>query len=342
MPYQIRQWEDISNDYHQETIVLGNGASIAVDRSFNYPSLLEHARDNGLMTNDVAKLFEFFDTEDFELVLRLVWHATTVNRSLEIPDERTRSAYRHVRDCLIQAVRDIHPDYSEVDNYLPRIREYLKGFDTVFSLNYDLIVYWAMTYVLDRRDGHAFKDCFKRGEFVDDWQTYRELYDERERSNTLVFYPHGSLALCRNMVDREFKIQSREGDRLLETVLSAWRDGSRIPLFVSEGTKEQKITSIQKSYYLSTVFREVLTSRRTSLTIYGWGLGEHDRHLLQQMRNTGIQQVAVSVYGNDQNYCRQAEHVIHQDLGRNISVDFFDSQSPGCWINTQAADPFDF
>ncbi|MPT45784.1 MAG: DUF4917 family protein, partial [Klebsiella sp.] len=35
------------------------------------------------------KSFRFFFLFDFELILRLVWQASNVNKSLEIPDHRT-------------------------------------------------------------------------------------------------------------------------------------------------------------------------------------------------------------------------------------------------------------
>ncbi len=322
-------WEHIAPNYHRGTILLGNGASIAISPSFGYGSLLDHAQRAGILADDVQKLFRFFETHDFELILRLVWQASNVNRSLQIPDDRTHQAYLNVRDCLIQAVRDVHPAYDLVSGHLPSMYHFLKGFDTVISLNYDLLVYWTMTYGLDIQDGHLFKDCFRNGTFDDAWWRFRDCY--RERTNTLVFYPHGSLALCRDVVEQEFKIHNA-GEGLLEAILAAWRSEQVVPLFVSEGTRQQKVSSIQSSYYLSTVYREVLTSQRYSLTLFGWGLGEHDRHLLQRMRRTGIQQVAVSVFRNDQAYCNYAYQVIQDDLGP-VHVDFFDSGSPGCWIH---------
>ncbi|UVA79985.1 DUF4917 family protein [Pandoraea commovens] len=330
MPHPIVPWVQIAPGYHQGTILLGNGASIAVSPSFSYGSLLDHARRVGLITEDVQQLFHFFGTSDFELILRLVWQASNVNRSLQIPDNRTNQAYLNVRECLIQAVREVHPTYDQVSGHLPSMRQFLKEFDTVISLNYDLLVYWTMTYGFGIRDGHLFKDCFLgNGMFDDAWQRFRAPY--RERTNTLVFYPHGSLALCRTLVEQEFKIHSAGGG-LLEAILAEWRGERVVPLFVSEGTMPQKISSIQNSYYLSTVYREVLTSPRLTLTLFGWGLGEHDRHLLQRMRGTGIQRVAVSVLGRDQVYCNYAYQVIQNDLGP-VHVDFFDCESPGCWIH---------
>nr|WP_267118775.1 DUF4917 family protein [Xanthomonas sacchari] len=324
------QWAQVAPNYHQGTIVLGNGASIAVSPRFSYGSLLDHAQQQGLLARDVQQLFQFFRTSDFELILRLVWQASNVNRALQIQDNSTRQAYLNVRDCLIQAVRNVHPEHNLVSHQLPSMYQFLKEFDTVFSLNYDLLVYWAMTYGLNVDDGHAFKDCFQwNGRFDDNWGRYRNRY--REQTNTLVFYPHGSLALCRDAVEQEFKIRNA-GTGLLEAILDEWRSERVVPLFVSEGTTQQKVLSIQSSYYLSTVYREVLTSQRTALTLYGWGMGEHDRHLLKRMRETGIHRVAVSVFRGDQGYCNYAYQTLQDDLGP-VHVDFFDSESPGCWIH---------
>lgn len=80
----------------------------------------------------------------------------------------------------------------------------------------------------------------------------------------------------------------------------------------------------------------VLTSERQSLTLFHWGIGEHDRHLLQRMRNTGVQRIAVSVFGHNQVYCNYAYQTVHDDLG-HVPVDFFDCLSPGCWVHPSLA-----
>lgn len=331
MPYEIVPWEVISENYGC-TVLLGNGASISLSPSFSYASLLQHAIDQHLLPEDAQHLFVFFQTNDFELVLRIVWQASNVNRSLQIPDQRTHAAYTSLRDCLIQTVRDIHPEHGAVNAHLPSIYQFLKRFKTVISLNYDLVVYWAMTYGLDIDDQHTFKDCFVvGGAFDDDWQRFRQPI-RRERSTSLVFYAHGSLVLCRNLVEQECKIHNLQ-DGLLEAVLQRWQNGEVVPLFVSEGTWQQKVSSIHNSYYLSTVYREVLKSQRDTLVIYGWGFAEQDIHLLQRMRDTGINRIAVSVFRGDQTYCNRVFQMIHDAIGAHVEVEFFDSESPGCWIH---------
>jgi Domain of unknown function (DUF4917) len=39
---------------------------------------------------------------------------------------------------------------------------FLRNFDTVVSLNYDLVLYWATTYGLGIDDGHAFKEVLSQ------------------------------------------------------------------------------------------------------------------------------------------------------------------------------------
>lgn len=330
MTIEILNWEDIEEEFGG-AILLGNGASIAVDKSFGYGSLKQHAIDHGLLTEDVDSIFNFFHTDDFELILRIVWQATNVNKSLGIEDEKTEQAYQHVRDCLISAVRDIHPEHGAISEQAPNIYNFLKRFNTIIDLNYDLIVYWVMMYGRDIQDNHAFKDCFDGSHFDEDWVRFREpIKDQRQCS--LVFYPHGSLILARDKIENEKKI-SASGVSLLEGILEKWERGSYVPLFVSEGTSEQKVKSIQNSYYLNTVYREVLTNLPSNLVIYGWGFGEHDIHILRRIEKSGIKKFAVSVFGNDQAYCNRVTQIINDEIGERCSVSFFDCSSEGCWNN---------
>lgn len=183
MTFKINSWSDIRENFNG-TIVLGNGASMATSQKFSYKSLLDHVTKSEALADDIHRLFSFFNTSDFELILRIVWQATNVNKSLGIVDARTQEAYLRVRECLIKAVREVHPEHDEVSESLPKIYEYLKNFDTVISLNYDLITYWATTYGLDIEDGHAFKDCFISGKFNSDWQRFKKPIGREKKSHS--------------------------------------------------------------------------------------------------------------------------------------------------------------
>ncbi|WP_090415881.1 DUF4917 family protein [Nitrosomonas halophila] len=87
------------------------------------------------------------------------------------------------------------------------------------------------------------------------------------------------------------------------------------------------------SYRLSDIFRMLGTSLSHDLVIYGWGLWEQDLYILNRISLSGIRRVAISVYGNDQAYCYRAYEILRQALGAGVHIDFFYSDSPGCWNN---------
>ncbi|HGJ5860349.1 MAG TPA: DUF4917 family protein [Arsenophonus nasoniae] len=336
MSHQIYDWNVIAQDFvdGNGALLIGNGASRAVNPNFEYRSLFKWAKDKSRMNADVQKLFTFFDTEDFELVLRLVWQTTNINQALGISDNKTRDAYLHVRNCLIEVVREIHPDYQEVaEQTISTIYSFIKQFRTVLSLNYDLILYWAVMYGRDRRDGHKVKDCFKEGSFIDNWSDWRKT-NNSFANTTLVFYPHGNLMLCRDKIESEYKITiRREDNNLLQSILEQWKTENYVPLFVSEGTAAQKINAIKSSNYLNTVYREVLTDLGKKLVIYGWAISEQDQHILDRIKLSKPEKVAVSVYGNDQVYCNKVEQIIKDKFGVNTEIVFYKSDSSGCWKN---------
>ena len=333
MQHEIKEWKEIHKDYERGALLLGNGASIAVNSQFDYTSLLDYLKKEKLFDDAISQLFKSFNTKDFELILRLLWQASKVNNALLIKDKTTYQAYHRVRENLIKAIRDIHPSYSTVLPQLGTINNFLKKFNTVISLNYDLIVYWAMMLRLDTGDGHYLKDCFKRHRFDDSLGDFKELEDKEELT-TFVFYPHGNLALARNIFGEETKLKRRGDTELLDVIFNSWESGNVIPLFVSEGTKKQKIKDITRSHYLNTVYREVLPSLEGNLVIYGWGFGKQDFHLLEKIgayRN--INKVAVSVYNNDEEYCDKVIPILRKYLGKQIQIDFFHSHSSGAWNN---------
>jgi hypothetical protein len=262
---RLYQWNEIQDGFTQ-SIVLGNGASRVVSDSFAYESLLAVAKEKGLIDERIRRVFDYFKTNDFELVLRMLWHTYKVNQALGTPDQKSSQVYRTVRDALVASVREIHPPYNEIAGCIPSIARFLRRFNTVVSLNYDLIVHWSMIAGNLEQQSHQFKDCFLYGEFDTKW--------EPGETCTLVFYPHGNLALARSATGSEKKLAANQNNELLETVLSSWESGDYVPLFVSEGLTDQKMNSIKNSHYLSTVYEKVLPELGESVVIYGWDVGK--------------------------------------------------------------------
>jgi hypothetical protein len=325
---EIVDWAHIAEQY-TDTLLLGNGSSMALHPGFGYGSLFESALENGHITPAVGAIFDKFGVTDFELVLRRLWQASLVTQALEIPHGRVEEAYAEVRRALIATVRDVHIDYDEALPHLHFIYRFMARFGTVVSLNYDLIVYWA-AMLGNRELGIHFKDAFVGGSFAEDWDALRQPYG-RATGSTLFFYPHGNLVLTRTTDRGESKIGAHDNGRLLDAILRKWEGGLAIPLFVCEGTAAHKQASIESSSYLERVYREVMPDCGESITIYGWSLAEQDQHILTQVMRNPPQRVAVSVRGGDQAFAQRVEERLNR--AGITQVDFFDSISPGCWNN---------
>jgi hypothetical protein len=195
----------------------------------------------------------------------------------------------------------------------------MKSFKKVVSLNYDLIVYWAA--MLGNRSDHSlFKDCFNGERKFGSW---------RDKVGTLFFYPHGNLVLRRSNFSGAKKIVTGDSSQLLDSILDKWVRKDLAPAFVCEGTKESKEQSISSCDYLEKVFYEVLPNLEQNLVIYGWAMAEQDAHLVEQIKKSQPEIVAVSVYQNDEVFMGRVKKQL-KDIGVN-KVIFFDSESAGAW-----------
>jgi hypothetical protein len=332
---KIHSWQEISDNF-TDGLILGNGASIAFDQRFRYSSLLARAKENGLISTDVQQVFSHLDTVDFELVLRMLWHSNMINNALDISDDRTKEAYISVRRALIDIVREIHVEYDDVKDSLQLASSFMRQFSTIGSLSYDVLVYWAILKGNEQIDTHRFKDCFVNGHFREDWEELRTNIPPCEKT-TIVSYPHGNLAIAVDIYGTEVKISSDLHEPLLESVFYRWTNGDLAPVFVSEGTTIQKLSSISRSHYLSTVYHQILPDITESLVLFGWSINDNDIHILDSICRGQPNRFALAVNPNNPNLEIHTAR-LNQMLSERIrSPDFelilFDRSSSGCWIN---------
>jgi hypothetical protein len=334
MSSDLVSWHDLS-EHSWDTLLLGNGASIAIYDKFTYESLLKCASSNGLSA-DLESLFETLQTKDFELALRILGHAEIVNSSLGVNAPRIGAAHRELRGSLIHAVRRTHPDWNQVGDALDRAWRFAQQFKTVFSLNYDLLFYWALMRANSSVGTSWFKDCFENCSFQEDWD-YLRTPRSPLKGATLVFYPHGMLALCVDTDGSERKI-SRSGNQLLDNILQEWKTNSVSPLFVAEGTSKQKRAAIQRSPYLKNVFEAAL-KQVGDIVSYGFSFGEQDVHLLDALSGPKLKRLAVSIHRPSTRDVSAEKARIRDLLGQHLvkasalKIEFFDAESSGVWIN---------
>jgi hypothetical protein len=331
----IHDWADIK-DRFTDGLLLGNGSSIAFSHRFRYEALLDEAISLDLITDNLGLIFDHFETSDFEKILKMLWHTQNINEALGVEDCQSSAAYSEIRNALIGAVSKVHPDYEEVEENLLTASNFMAHFQTVLSLNYDLIAYWAITAHNDSVFPNRIKDCFNSGSLHENWRALREPYGRNDRA-TLVAYPHGNLCLETSM-GGERKILRRNDSlntdgSLLAGIVRNWREGDSIPLFVSEGLSEQKIEAIARSHYLSTVYHEIIPDIRDSLVVYGCSLSNNDLHLLDKFR---CSRFAIGVNPDSEatrDEMVRFRQVLIRSVHQNVEVIFFNRNSAGCWIN---------
>ncbi|MDV7338060.1 DUF4917 family protein [Terasakiella sp. A23] len=330
----IQKWIDIKDNFN-DAIVVGNGGSRAVSGAFAYRSLLEKARQDGHVNEELTQLFERFKTEDFENLLRKLWYAQQVNDVLDIESDAIGQAYETIQGALAQAVRSAHCTYTDALPYFGEIATFLSQFKTIFSLNYDLITYWVMMHSNDNQNTHKFKDCFVKagGGFEFNWGYLRSSQIPNQKVS-LVFYPHGALSLLIGEERSVKKIINDEGASYLETIIDNWEAEKNPPLIICDGNSESKKRNIINNKYLSDVYQNALPNSGPSLTVYGWSMGPQEQHIIDQIMNGNYERIACSVHQpqtqSGEDFMASVQRKF-RDTG--IEVTFFDAACSGCWVN---------
>ncbi|KQQ82777.1 DUF4917 family protein [Arthrobacter sp. Leaf137] len=158
-PFSLQQWHDL-RDTEWDTLVLGNGSSVAISPHFLYRSLASKA---GLDPSTARLLSSQDSLFNFESALYAL-HTTSQVLSIlgEDASPSIQSAHEALKSGLSRAIHRMHPLYDAVDQIeiLKRNRE-LKRYRQVFTTNYGLLVYWALA------DGKftGFDDGFRSGLF---------------------------------------------------------------------------------------------------------------------------------------------------------------------------------
>lgn len=279
----LHNWAELQDQEDWSGLLIGNGFSQNLWQRFGYASLFETASQGDGAQLSVAdiSLFDRVETRNFEVVLSALATSKTVSAALEQPLAPFSEREDSIRQALIRAVHSVHvPWLSVPDAHLDHIAAELSKYASVYCTNYDLMLYWALM-----REPSAFRDYFWSEQFE---ITNTEVWGKK----TKVHFLHGGLHLYRRPNGQTLKRSAAAGQNLLDLFGSPY--GDAMPLFISEGTAQEKLASIYRSDYLSFVFA-CLAQDAGPLVIFGHSLGESDKHLVDAV---GIQKgrpVAVSL-----------------------------------------------
>lgn len=290
MSETILDWNDIAGQGWRSLLV-GNGASIAIWVLFRYTSLYDRAcsLDKGGLEEPESGLFEQEGTDNFEGVLLALRQAERVATTLQVEAAPFTLSYDRVKSALAAALKSVHLPRAEVpDEVMRAVRTALRQYRHVFSLNYDLLIYWAIL-----SDGpKGFTDYY----FSDD-----HVFDASNVSvsgtRTRVLFLHGGIHLETPDGVTVRKRASADVGNLLDAFGDSLA-GDRIPLIVTEGRWQDKLAVIRQSEYLRFAIETFETAPKP-LVVFGASL-ENDGHLLEVMNSWGRARIAVSVHGSNE------------------------------------------
>ena len=279
-------------------LLLGNGFSRACRNDlFAYDALFTEAKDK--LSSTARSAFDALSTTDFEQVMRALRQAVLLIGSYDTGDltlaERLSADAENLREVLAQVIASNHPERSNAigDHEFRACREFLNNFKTIYTLNYDLLLYWALmkddldTLTLPRDDGFREPD-----EGPQDYVTWNQLSTDGQN----VYYLHGALHIFDAGSEVQKYTWSNTGIALVDQIRDAL-SSNRYPLYVSEGDSTSKLDRVMHSAYLSRGYRS-LVHIGGSLFVFGHSLQDNDEHVLKCIEACNITRLYVSIFGD--------------------------------------------
>ncbi|MFM2218283.1 MAG: hypothetical protein RL240_2601, partial [Planctomycetota bacterium] len=155
-----------------------------------------------------------------------------------------------------------------------------------------------------------------------------------------MYHLHGALHIY--SIDGEARKHRYQYEQrpLIDTICEGIRK-SEYPLFVAEGSANQKMKQIRSNMYLSMCFGELVRSSR-DLVCYGMSFGESDNHISDAIAdNRGINRLFVGLYGHWESESNlKVRAAISRILERRkhlpgykstLDVEYFDSETAYVW-----------
>ena len=317
-------------------VLLGNGFSRACrDDIFAYSALFDRA-DFNTLSPLAREAFGVLGTTDFEVVMRALRDSARLIQiyAPELPDiaDRMREDAAGLREVLVRAIAENHPDYPAIidSHQYAACRRFLAHFKHIYTLNYDLLLYWAL--MNDEHPPHiGCDDGFRTPEEGEqDYVTW-----EPGRHDQNIHYLHGALHIFDGGTEVQKYTWAKTGIRLIDQIRGALSN-ELYPLFVAEGTTAQKFARIRHSDFLSKAYRSFQEIQGT-LFIYGHAMSPNDEHIIKLIQRGKVKQLFVGIYGDEDSIGNQAIGKRVQQLQmlrpakRPLDAEFFDAGSAHAW-----------
>jgi Domain of unknown function (DUF4917) len=319
-------------------VLLGNGFSRACRNDiFAYEALFDRADFTGIPLAQAA--FQALNTTDFEVVMSALRMAAAlvVLYAPTLPDlagALVRDADA-LRDVLAAAIAQNHPERPTdiADEQYAACRRFLNNFNSAYTLNYDLLLYWAIMHRDDNVPLTVGDDGFRT---PDDGDAEYVTWEVEKTDGQDVFYLHGALHIYDAGSELKKFTWINTGIRLIEQVRTALGQ-NLYPLIVAEGSSPRKMARIQHSNYLGRGYRS-FSKITGSLYVYGFAMSQNDEHWLRLIdHNQKLRKLFVGIYGdptsaaNQELIARCALLGSTRSIRNRLETIFFDASSAHVW-----------
>ncbi len=329
-------------DESKVALLLGNGFSMAYDSErFSYGALATLAQDRNLLPSFALRVMAASGSPDFESLMRQLQDTVSTLRTLDAVlhaslIEELEEAIAGVREALAQSIAGLHPDrpYEISELSYVAVRSFLDRFANIYTVSYDLLLYWALMQDIDgaaRRADDGFRDSGVAGDETVLWNIYDAVTQN-------VHYLHGALHLYIGADGLRKITYVRTSEALIDQVRHQLAL-LRYPLYVAEGQSRDKLARINSSAYLGKALRS-LSGRGNGMVLYGHSLDSNDDHIFEAIIHSKISRLAISLYGDPDSPAnseirRRAADISARRLikraTRPLDVQFFDAASVRIW-----------
>ena len=323
--------------YSKRHLLLGNGFSIACRPDiFLYGKLYENA-DFSKLSPTAKFAFEALDTQDFERVIKALRDAHKILTAYGAPSSLTetlKSDADALRELLVQTIAASHPAWpGEItEQEYKNCREFIANFNNIYTFNYDLLLYWAQMHTEEGEDPNS-DDGFRKQE--DNYDAGYVVWEPSQSHEQNMYFLHGALHLFDTGTEIQKYTWINTGVRLVDQIRDALSKDF-FPLFVSEGTSNEKLERIRHNDYLAKAYRS-FSEITGALFIYGHSLAENDEHYLKRIEKGKTSCVYVGIYGdpnsdsNKQIISRANKLTSGRAPSRPLQVQFFDAATAHVW-----------
>lgn len=321
-------------------LLLGNGFSIACrPKVFRYDTLFDRA-DFSKMKR-ALEAFNALETTNFEFVIRALRNFSALAAVYSPGDasakKKATADADALREVLVKAVADSHPDRPHnltISEYV-KCREFVRPYRSINTLNYDLLLYWALMQDDLGGDPIPCDDGFRKP--ADDPDADYVSWDPDNSNSQTVRYLHGALHLYDTGSEMKKFTWVNSQIPLIEQIREAL-NREYFPVFVSEGTSEEKVERIRHNDYLCKMYRS-FTAIRGDLVVFGHSLDDTDDHIFSDRigYHGKVERLYVSIFGDadsktNRKILRRAEAIASLRRPRRpLEVKFFDAATAHVW-----------